>query len=210
VASVVVGAGHSRIPQPRRVLLVFHPRVVRSALLRKAGFRWMKEAETAFRALQHTLTTAPVLQLPDFSHNFIVECDTSESGFGTILHQGDGPIAFFSKKITSHHAKLAAYECELIGLVLAVCHWRHYLWGRTFLIRTDHFSLKFLLDLRLSTISQHQWLSKLLGFDSRVEFKPDVSNVVATRSPSMTPRTRAPPWRCRLPRSNYSTTSAPH
>jgi hypothetical protein len=64
-------------------------------------------------------------------------------------------------------------------LVIAVCHWCHYLRGRTFLIRTDHFSLKFLLDQRLSTIPQHQWLSKLLGFNLRIEFKPGASNIVA-------------------------------
>jgi hypothetical protein len=39
--------------------------------------------------------------------------------------------------------------------------------------------LKFLLDQRLSTISQHQWASKLLGFDFRVEYKPGKMNVVA-------------------------------
>jgi hypothetical protein len=39
--------------------------------------------------------------------------------------------------------------------------------------------LKFLLDQRLSTIPQHQWASKLLGFDFRVEYKPGKMNVVA-------------------------------
>jgi hypothetical protein len=32
------------------------------------------------------------------------------------------------------------------GLVQTVHHWRAYLWGCSFLIKTDHFSLKFLLD----------------------------------------------------------------
>jgi hypothetical protein len=83
-----------------------------------------------------------------------------------------GLIAFFSNQIVSCHAKLAAYEWELICLVLVVRHRRHYLLGRAFLIRTNHISLKFLLDQRLSTIPQHQWPSKLLGFDFQVEFKP--------------------------------------
>jgi hypothetical protein len=46
-------------------------------------------------------------------------------------------------------------------------------------IKTDHYSLKFLLDQRLSTIPQHQWASKLLGFDLQVEYKPGAHNVVA-------------------------------
>jgi hypothetical protein len=36
-----------------------------------------------------------------------------------------------------------------------------------------------LLDQRLSTIPQHHWVSKLLGFDFRVEFRPGRQNIVA-------------------------------
>jgi hypothetical protein len=50
---------------------------------------------------------------------------------------------------------------ELIGLVKAARHWCPYLWTQSFIIRTDHFNLKYLLDQRLSTIPQHAWLSKL-------------------------------------------------
>jgi len=60
--------------------------------------------------------------LPDFTRAFIVDCDASDSGFGAVLHQGGGPIAFFSRTVAPHHAKLAAYERELIGLVKAVRH----------------------------------------------------------------------------------------
>jgi hypothetical protein len=47
------------------------------------------------------------------------------------------------------------------------------------LIRTDHFSLMHLLDQRLSMIPQHQWVSKLIGFDFRVEYRPRKSNFMA-------------------------------
>jgi hypothetical protein len=148
-------------------------------LLRKDNFRWSAEAAAAFRTLQRALTMVSVLRLPAFDSEFVIECDASGSGIGAVLHQGDGPIAFFSHPMVPRHAKLAAYERELIGLVQAVRHWRAYLWGRSFLVRTDHYSLKFLLDQRLSTIPQHQWASKLLGFDFRVEYKPGKMNVVA-------------------------------
>ncbi|WVZ49241.1 hypothetical protein U9M48_000615 [Paspalum notatum var. saurae] len=148
-------------------------------LLCKEGFRWTSEAETAFVNLRKALTQASVLQLPDFQRPFIVECDASGSGFGAMLHQGEGAVAFFSRPIAPRHVKLAAYERELIGLVQAVRHWRPYLWGRPFIVKTDHRSLKFLLDQRLSTIPQHQWASKLIGFDFMVEFKPGHANVVA-------------------------------
>lgn len=108
-----------------------------------------------------------------------MESDASGSGFGAVLHQDGGPIAYFSKTIAQRHASLAAYERELIGLVHAVRHWRPYLWGRAFIVKTDHYNLKFLLDQRLATILQHHWVGKLLGFDFTVEYKPGRQNIVA-------------------------------
>ena len=93
--------------------------------------------------------------MPDFERQFVVVYDASGTGFGAVLHQGSGPLAFFSRPFAARHVKLAAYESELIGLVQSVRHWRPYLWGRRFLVRTDHYSLKYLLFQRLSTIPQH-------------------------------------------------------
>jgi hypothetical protein len=107
------------------------------ALLKREAFRWSPEAETVFQCLKQALIMAPVLQLPDFSKQFVIECDASGSGFGAVLHQGDGPIAFFSRPVAAHHVKLPAYERELIGLVKAVRHWRPYIWRRFFTICTD-------------------------------------------------------------------------
>jgi hypothetical protein len=88
------------------------------------------------------------------------------------------PIAFFNWQLVPHHSKLAGYERVLIGLVQAVHHWLPYLWGRLFMIKTDHFSLKYLLNQCLVTIPQHLWVSKLIDFDFRVEFCSGVPNVV--------------------------------
>jgi hypothetical protein len=46
-------------------------------------------------------------------------------------------------------------------------------------VRTDHYSLKFLLDQRLATILQHHWVGKLLGYDFAIEYKPGPLNTVA-------------------------------
>jgi hypothetical protein len=113
----------------------------------------------------------------DFDRDFTVECDTSGSGVNTVLQQGADPIAFL--QLVPCDSKLADYEQELIGLLQVVCHWRLYLWGRSILIKTGHFSLKYLLHQRLATIPQQQWARKLIGFDFWVEFHPDTSNVVA-------------------------------
>jgi hypothetical protein len=140
-------------------------------LLKRNAFHWNEQAHSAFESLKQALTAAPVLHLPDFEQCFQVECDASGSGFGVVLHQGKGPIAFFSKQFAPRHLKVAAYEKELIGLVQAIRHWRSYLWGRHFTVKTGHYALKFMLDQRLSTIPQHHWISKLFGYDFTVEYK---------------------------------------
>jgi hypothetical protein len=87
-------------------------------LLKWESFRWSLNAMAAFDAL----TSTPILQLPDFNKPFIIDCDASGLRFGVVLHQGVGPMAFFSHAIAPHHAKLTAYERELIGLVKEVRH----------------------------------------------------------------------------------------
>jgi hypothetical protein len=163
--------------------LVAHPL---TQLLKKEAFAWNMDAEQAFITLKQALVEGPALQLPNFDDAFIVNCDTSGTGFGAVLHQDNGriayynrPIAFYCRPIAAQHAKLVAYERELIGLVKAVHHWHPYHWAWSFVVRTDHFALKYLLDQRLSTIPQHTWVSKLFGYDFRVEYLPGKANTAA-------------------------------
>lgn len=69
------------------------------------------------------------------------------------------------------------HEREMLAIIMAVHKWNQYLWGRSFKIRTDHVSLKYLLDQKLSFPSQHLWLTKLLGFDYEIEFRSGRENV---------------------------------
>lgn len=98
--TVARSSGGSPVPQDgacralARAITALHPRLALIAAIdgaRKEGFRWSDEAAAAFRKLQHALTAAPVLQLPDFNRDFIVECDASGTGLGAVLHQGGGP-----------------------------------------------------------------------------------------------------------------------
>jgi hypothetical protein len=117
-----------------------------AALPKREAFRWTDEVEEAFQHLKRALMFLPLLQMPDFDKRFIIDYDASSIGFTIVLHQGDGAIVYFSWPVAPHHQKPPAYERELIGLMKAVWHWRPYIWGRTFTVCTDHYSLKFLLD----------------------------------------------------------------
>jgi hypothetical protein len=163
VAGATIGAGGARVPRHRKFVHNYGTIAAPlTALLKKDGFAWSTEAKAAFEALKGAVTAAPVLAMSDFTKRFIVECDASSHGFEVVLIQESHPIAYFSRPVAPRHRALAAYERELIGLVHAVRHWRPYLWGRHFVIKTDHFSLKYLLDngLRrfLNTIGQGNFL----------------------------------------------------
>ena len=65
-----------------------------------------------------------------------------------------------------------------MALAFAVKKWRSYLLGRPFVVKTDHQSLKFLLEQRITTPSQQKWLAKLLGYAFVVEYKKGCDNRV--------------------------------
>jgi len=140
-------------------------------LLKKNSFNWGDEAETAFEALKRAVTNPPVLVLPNFSKPFLIECDASGKGIGAVLMQQQRPIAYFSQALKGRFLLLSTYEKELIALVSAVKKWRPYLLRHPFTIKTDHQSLKFLLEQKIGTPMQQRWVSKLLGYDFLVEYK---------------------------------------
>lgn len=134
---------------------------------------------TAFQKLKQAMTKPPVLALPDFFKSFIIECDASGKGIGAILMQEGRPIAFLSQALKGKALDLSTYEKELLALVLSVKKWRPYLLGQRFTVRTDQKSLKYLLEQRNGTPTPQRWLSRLLGYDFRVEYRKGKENTAA-------------------------------
>ncbi|XP_038973404.1 uncharacterized protein LOC103699041 [Phoenix dactylifera] len=148
-------------------------------LLTKEKFHWSEEAETAFNQLKQALTTPPTLCLPDFSQTFVVECDASGAGIGAVLTQHNKPIAYFSEALKGTALTLSTYEKEMLAIVKAIRKWRPYLLEKPFTVRTDHKSLKYLLEQRITTPAQTRWLPKLLGYDYTIEYKKGPKNQAA-------------------------------
>ncbi|XP_073354821.1 uncharacterized protein [Aegilops tauschii subsp. strangulata] len=99
-------------------------------------FIWTPTAEAAFSALKQALVQAPVLALPDFRKQFVVETDASATGIGAVLMQGGHPVAYLSKALAPRNLGLSAYEKECLALLLAIDHWRPYLQHLEFMYKT--------------------------------------------------------------------------
>ena len=136
-------------------------------LLKKGNFNWNPQGEAAFLTLKRAMMQAPVLALLDFSKPFVIEIDECDSvwwGRGAILEQEGRLIAYINQALVVRHLGMSVYE-ELLAMIVAIDKWRHYLEGTQFIIKTNHESLRHLLQQRLRTQLQRKGVSKLLGPD---------------------------------------------
>ena len=163
---------------------------------RDVRFEWTGECQLAFDRLKRALTEAPVLTLPAFDDgagDFILECDASGSGVGAVLLQmtseGEKVIAYGSKKLSKAQRNYSATKRELLACVEFVTHFKHYLIGKKFWLRTDHSSLQWLYNFRSPTGILARWIEILSSFDFEIQFKKGTSNGAAdalSRMPSCT------------------------
>jgi hypothetical protein len=148
-------------------------------LLKKDSFHWNESANSAFERLKEAMCTTPVLATPDFKKYFIVECDASGNGIGAVLMQEGRPIAFESRQLKGKNQLKPIYEKEMLAILHVVKQWRPYLMGRHFKVKTDHDSLKYFLEQRLSSEEQQKWVTKMLGYDFEIVYRKGKENVVA-------------------------------
>jgi hypothetical protein len=147
-------------------------------LTKKDAFSWTPEATKAFEQLKEVMCKAPVLTTPDFTKTFIVECDASGNGIGDVLMQEGRPLTFESRPLKGKDLHKPTYEKEIMEILYALKKWHPYLIGRNFKVKTDHDSLKYFLEQRLSSEEQQKWVTKILGYDFEIICKKGKTNVV--------------------------------
>ncbi|GJY38352.1 putative reverse transcriptase domain-containing protein [Tanacetum coccineum] len=83
-------------------------------------YEWGKEEKEAFQTLKQKLCSAPILALPKGMKDFVVYCDASLKGYGTVLMQREKVIAYASQQLkvneenyTTHDLELGAKELNL-------------------------------------------------------------------------------------------------
>ncbi|CAL2255737.1 unnamed protein product [Prunus armeniaca] len=135
-------------------------------------FEWTEECEQSFQELKKRLTTAPVLALPDNSGDFVIYSDAFLQGLGCVLMQHDRVIAYASRQLKKHEQNYPVHDLELAAVVFALKIWRHYLYGETCQIFTDHKSLKYFFTQKELNMRQRRWLELIKDYDCTIEYHP--------------------------------------
>eukprot|EP00731_Ephydatia_muelleri_P004061 Em0002g237a len=129
------------------------------------AWNWTLQCNAAFFKLKESLVTSPVLAYPVFSIGFVVDTDASGEGLGAVLSQNieghDHVISYASRTLNKAERKYCATRREMLALVWAIQHFRAYLYGKRFTVRTDHSSLKWLQSFHEPEGQVARWLETL-------------------------------------------------
>ena len=114
----------------------------------------------------------PVLKLPNLNDTFILQTDASDVGVGAVLLQyEDGvkkPVAYASKKLNKAQVNYSTIEKECFAIIWAVQKFCRFLYGKEFLLETDHQPLVYLTNAKMSNARLMRWALLLQPFRFRI------------------------------------------
>ncbi|GJZ21211.1 putative reverse transcriptase domain-containing protein [Tanacetum coccineum] len=147
-----------------------------------------------FQLLKQKLCSAPILALPKGNKDFIVYCDASIKGLGSVLMQREKVISYASCQLKIHEKNYTTHDLELGAVVFSLKLWRHYLYGTKYTVFTDHKSLQHILNQKELNMRQRRWLELLSDYDFEIRYHLGKSNVVVD---ALSRKEREPPLRVR-------------
>lgn len=141
----------------------------------KKTIQWDSSSSTAFYDLKKTLNNSTVRSQPDVTKKFILTTDASDIGIGAILSQindngKEQMISAFSKALDDTQRKYGITDRELLAVVKSIDHFRSYLLGKRFELRTDHKALTYLWTAKDPTTHLLRWEMKLQEYDFEVKY----------------------------------------
>ena len=144
---------------------------------------WTEACDQAFRTLKRRLTSAPVIQLPDVEAPFILRTDASDCGLGAVLlqeKQGElHPVSYASRKLLAAEVNYATVEKECLAVIWGVKKFEPYLYGRPFVLETDHQCLKYLQTSKQANGRLMRWALLLQPYQFVIRNIPGKENVGA-------------------------------
>ena len=138
-------------------------------------FVWSEQCMNAFETLKKKLTEAPILAHPDFEAELILGTDASDVAIAAVLSQTiDGKehiIAYASRTLSKCERQYCVTQKELLAVVNSAKHFRHYLYGKRFTLRTDHELLRWIMNFKNPEGQVARWLEILSAYDMKVEHR---------------------------------------
>ena len=135
------------------------------ALLKKENcFAWDENNNTCFQKIKSQLQKALLrpLRYYDRTKPVTLQCDASSlKGLGACIIQDGQPITFASKSLTDIETRYANIERELLAIIYGCEKFHTYLYGRTFVVETDHKPLE-MISLKNLTVAPAQLQRMLL------------------------------------------------
>ena len=146
-------------------------------LEKNIAFEWTQQCQAAFDHLRKCLMTTPILAFPDHSRHFVLDTDASDTGIGAILSQvqddgGEVVIAYASRSLSRQEQRYCVTRRELLAVVEFIHHFRHYLLGVHFTLRTDHGSLVWIQNFKEPEGQLARWLERLQEYTFTVVHRP--------------------------------------
>ena len=143
---------------------------------KNARFCWTDACQTAFEELRRRLVNSPIVAMPQNEGQFRLDTDASNEAIGAVLSQvQDGEervVAYASRLLTQQEKNYCVTRRELLAVVYFVKHFRPYLLGRKFMIRTDHAALRWLRNMPEPVGQQARWLELLEEYEFDIEHRP--------------------------------------
>ena len=140
---------------------------------KRTSFHWSKDCQEAFERLRKALVSAPVLAYPDYTRPFILDTDASNTGIGAVLSQVDSDgreraIAYASRALSKPERQYCVTRRELLAVVYFVRHFKLFLAGQPFTLRTDHGALTWLRNFKDPEGQLARWLESLQQFNFEI------------------------------------------
>ena len=137
---------------------------------------WGDEQQTAFDALKACLLSAPILGFPTEKDRFVLDTDANLFAIGGVLSQIQNEeevvIAYASRSIRISQRRYCTTRREMLAAVVMCTHFRSYLRGSQFTLRTDHSSLRWLQKFKNKDGMLARWYLLLGQFSVTFEYRP--------------------------------------
>ena len=107
------------------------------------SWQWNSEQQLSFKKIKEMLTALTLLVHFDESKPMMLACDASLYGVGAVLshvidNHSDKPIAYASRSLSTAERKYSQLDKEALAILFGVSKFHHYLYGRHFIIYSDH------------------------------------------------------------------------